>query len=89
MNITKTNAQSFGARMNISQIKNYKHYWGEIADNFAKKTADTDAVMAVLNPSGVIGFGITYNKEVADKAYISCSKDCFDRISLKIKSIPV
>ena len=82
MNITKTDSTNFRATMNISQVKNYRHYWNEVAKNFGKKTANTEATMTVLNPSGVIGFGITYlNNQKESMVYVSCSKDCFDKMT--------
>ena len=86
MKITNVDSTNFRATMNISQIKNYQHYWQEVANNFAKKTAETEANMAILNPSGVIGFGITYLKSNSNNgknsmAYISCTKDCFDKMT--------
>ena len=40
MNITKTDSTNFRATMNISQVKNYRHYWNEVAKNFEVATTD-------------------------------------------------
>lgn len=84
MNISKTDSTNFRATMNISQMKNYKHYWQEVANNFAKRTADTEATMAILNPSGFVGFGITFHNKKQDKeslVYVSCTKDSFEKMT--------
>ena len=80
MNITKVNSPNFQAKMDISKMNNYRHYWTDVANNFANKTADKEATVSLLKQFDAIGFSVAYdNKNKFDQslAYISCTKDCF------------
>ena len=64
MNISKINSPNFQARMDISNVKKYRYYWQEVADNFAKKTAGKDEIVTLQEEIyGLREFKVTTSKK--------------------------
>lgn len=85
MKISKIESPNFQAKMDISKFDKYRHYWGEVADNFAKKTADKEATLSFRESfCGMTDIEVKFPSKISDRttsAYIMCFNDNFTKLT--------